>query len=140
MLAAAGAEVTGSSTSRPRCADGQVRTVVGSVGARGVQVPDGGYQGDYIHDLARTIVQDDSAILELPEDRRWSRSGKPVVTAAAEGRPDKSAHFDVWHRTLAHESGAVDRGIEVARGRPRFEQDGAVWLHHGLRRRQGPEC
>ncbi|HPE11534.1 MAG: arginine--tRNA ligase [Actinobacteria bacterium] len=134
VLAAAGAEVTREFYVNDRGVQMDKFGQSLEASARGVQVPDGGYQGDYIHDLARTIVQDDPAILELPEDRRWVAFREAGYALQLQQQKDVldnfRTHFDVWYseRSL-HESGAVDRGMQKLREEGHvFEQDGAVWL------------
>jgi arginyl-tRNA synthetase len=102
--------------------------------ATGKRVPADGYQGDYIHDLARRIVADDPQILDLPEDARWVAFREAGYALQLQQQKDVldhfRTHFDVWYseRSL-HESGAVDRGMEKLREQGHvFELDGAVWL------------
>ncbi len=134
VLAAAGAEVTREFYVNDRGVQMDKFGQSLEASARGAQVPDGGYQGDYIHDLARTIVQDDPAILELPEDRRWIAFREAGYALQLQQQKDVldnfRTHFDVWYseRSL-HESGAVDRGMQKLREEGHvYEQDGAVWL------------
>jgi arginyl-tRNA synthetase len=102
--------------------------------ATGKRVPADGYQGDYIHDLARRIVADDPQILDLPEDARWVAFREAGYALQLQQQKDVldhfRTHFDVWYseRSL-HESGAVDRGMEKLREQGHvFELDGADWL------------
>jgi arginyl-tRNA synthetase len=134
VLAAAGAEVTREFYINDRGVQMDKFGQSLEASARGVQVPDGGYQGDYIHDLARKIVQDDPAILELPEDRRWIAFREAGYALQLQQQKDVldnfRTHFDVWYseRSL-HESGAVDRGMQKLREEGHvYELDGAVWL------------
>ena len=125
VLAAAGAEVTREFYVNDRGVQMDKFGQSLEASARGVQVPDGGYQGDYIHDLARTIVQDDPAILELPRTAGGSRSGKPVTHCNCSSRRTSwttSAHISTSgtpNVPLRVRRGRP-RHAEVARGRPRF--------------------
>jgi arginyl-tRNA synthetase len=87
--------------------------------ALGTAVPDGGYQGAYIDDLAQQIVAAEPTILELGEPARWEAFRERGYELQLQQQKDVldnfNTHFDVWYseRTL-HSSGA--------------EADGALWL------------
>lgn len=102
--------------------------------ALGVPVPEGGYQGGYIHDLARAIAEADPGIVDLPPDERWVAFREAGYALQLQQQKDVldnfRTHFDVWYseRSL-HESGAVDRGMAKLREQGHvFESEGAVWL------------
>ena len=102
--------------------------------AVGEQPPEGGYQGEYIKDLAERIVANDPGILDLPADQRWVAFREAGYALQLQQQKDVldnfRTHFDVWYseRSL-HESGAVDRGMAKLREQGHvFEEDGAVWL------------
>jgi len=102
--------------------------------ALGEEVPEGGYAGEYITDLAVLIRAERPDILTMPRE-------KAIALARDEGyrlqmseiRQTLAAfnvHFDVWfsEREL-HESGAVARAVERLREQGHvYEADGAVWL------------
>lgn len=102
--------------------------------AQGQPVPEDGYHGAYIADLAAAIVAAEPQILDLPDDdqRRAFRE------AAYVRQMDQQkavldlfrTHFDVWYseRTL-HDTGAVERALDRLRAQGHvFEADGATWL------------
>ncbi len=102
--------------------------------AQGRPVPEDGYHGAYIADLAAAIVAAEPQILDLPDDdqRRAFRE------AAYVRQMDQQkavldlfrTHFDVWYseRTL-HDTGAVERALDRLRAQGHvFEADGATWL------------
>ena len=102
--------------------------------AMGTEVPEGGYQGEYVDDLAQQVVAADPAIVELTGDARWEAFREAGYALQLQQQKDTldgfNTHFDVWYseRTL-HSSGAVDRGFEKLREQGHmFEADGAVWL------------
>jgi arginyl-tRNA synthetase len=102
--------------------------------ALGTEVPEGGYQGEYIDTLAQQVVAAEPAIVDLPEDERWVAFREAGYALQLQQQKDVldafGTHFDVWYseRTL-HESGAVERGLEKLRGQGHmFETEGAVWL------------
>jgi len=102
--------------------------------ANGRPVPDDGYHGGYIVDLAAEIVAEHPEFLELPDDEQstaFRESG--YERQLAQQRAVLAlfrTHFDVWASERAlHESGAVERGLEKLRGQGHVvELDGAVWL------------
>lgn len=102
--------------------------------ARGAEPPEGGYQGEYIVELAQRIVAAEPGILELAEDQRWVAFREAGYALQLQQQKDVldhfRTHFDVWYseRTL-HSSGAVDRGMVKLRSQGHvYEADGAVWL------------
>lgn len=102
--------------------------------ALGRAIPENGYQGAYINDLAQMILSEDPAILSLSEDEQVvefrERAYKAQLSQQQQVLEDFGTHFDVWfsERSL-HNSGAVEHGLEKLRGQGHvFEQDGATWL------------
>jgi arginyl-tRNA synthetase len=102
--------------------------------ALGQPVPDDGYHGEYIHEIAREIVAADPGIVELREPQRleaFREAGYQLQLAHQRAVLDTfGTHFDVWYseRSL-HESGAVERAFAKLRELGHvYEADGAVWL------------
>lgn len=102
--------------------------------AFGNPIPEDGYQGEYIADLAKEVVTSDPSITSLPEGARH-----PAFREAAYALQLKDqqrvlntfgTHFDVWfsERSL-HDQGAVEHGLEKLRKQGHvFEEEGAIWL------------
>jgi arginyl-tRNA synthetase len=102
--------------------------------ALGTEVPEGGYQGAYVDDLAQQIVAADPGIVGLPPEERLVAFREAGYALQLQQQKDTldgfNTHFDVWYseRSL-HSSGAVDRGFEKLREQGHmYEADGAVWL------------
>jgi arginyl-tRNA synthetase len=96
--------------------------------ALGNPIPEDGYQGDYIKDLATVVVAQNPGISSLEDFREAAYK----VQLAEQQSVLETFHtkFDVWfsERSL-HQSGAVDHGMDKLREQGHvFEQDGAVWL------------
>ncbi len=96
--------------------------------ATGQPIPEDGYQGNYIADLAKEVVAANPEISTLEEFREAAYK----VQLAQQQRVLETFHtkFDVWfsERSL-HESGAVQHGLEKLRSQGHvFEDAGAVWL------------
>ena len=102
--------------------------------AHGRPVPEDGYHGAYITDLAARIVAEHPDFLELPEDDQMPafREAAYAVQLAQQQQVLElfRTHFDTWYseRSL-HDSGAVERGMVRLREQGHvFELDGATWL------------
>ena len=96
--------------------------------ATGTPIPEDGYQGDYIKDLAKIVVAENPGISSSEDFREAAYK----VQLAEQQSVLETFHtkFDIWfsERSL-HESGAVEHGMEKLREQGHvFEQDGAVWL------------
>jgi arginyl-tRNA synthetase len=128
VLSAAGAEVTREFYINDR---GRQMDLFGQsvqAAATGQPIPEDGYQGDYIADLAREVLATNPAISTTDEFREAAYK----VQLAQQQRVLETFHttFDVWfsERSL-HESGAVEHGLEKLRSQGHvFEEAGAVWL------------
>jgi arginyl-tRNA synthetase len=102
--------------------------------ARGQEVPEGGYRGEYVADLAAAVLEREPGLLELPEDEAVAvaRDSAYEVQLAEVKQvlADFDVHFDVWfsERTL-HDSGAVGSAVERLREQGHvYDSGGAVWL------------
>lgn len=102
--------------------------------ANGRPVPEDGYHGGYILDLAAAIVIARPGITDLPDDEQLVAFREAAYALQLKQQQQVLAlfrtHFDVWfsERSL-HESGAVERGMVKLREQGHvFEQEGAIWL------------
>jgi arginyl-tRNA synthetase len=102
--------------------------------ALGRPVPQDGYHGDYIHDLARRVVEENPHILDLPEGERLVAFREAGYKIQLGVQQDQLASFrtvfDVWYseRSL-HEADRVTHGLEKLRAQGHlFEADGALWM------------
>ena len=102
--------------------------------ALGLPVPADGYHGDYVADLARTIVEEEAGILDLPPAERLVAFREAGYRLQLQEQKDQLAAFhtvfDVWfsERQL-HEDGKVEHGLEVLDKQGHlFEADGALWM------------
>jgi arginyl-tRNA synthetase len=102
--------------------------------ANGLLIPEGGYQGAYISDLAQNIVREDPQILMLPSSEQLiefrERAYKAQLLDQQRVLDIFGTKIDVWfsERTL-HTSGAVTHGLDKLREQGHvFELDGATWL------------
>ena len=115
---------------------GQIDQLGASVAAlrRGEAVPEDGYRGDYVEELAAAVPDDVWASATAPGTDtsnilgRWAASRvRSTIEASLERL---GVHFDVWTTEASlHEQGWVERAVERLRERGHvYEQDGAVWF------------
>ena len=134
VLSAAGAQVTREFYINDR---GNQMDLFGKsveAAALGQPIPEDGYQGDYINDLADVVVNENPKIKELAADTRhesFREAAYKVQLAQQQGVLDTfKTHFDVWfsERSL-HEAGAVEHAVEKLRTQGHvFDSEGAIWL------------
>lgn len=134
VLSAAGAAVTREFYINDRGNQMDLFGVSVRAAALGQSIPENGYQGEYINDLAQIILSEDPGILTLSEDEQLvefrERAYKVQLLQQQSVLENFGTHFDVWfsERSL-HESGAVEHGLEKLRAQGHvFELDGAIWL------------
>ena len=134
LLGAAGADVTREFYVND--AGAQMDRFGGSILARltGGEIPEGGYQGEYVADLAAQVKAERPDVLDLPADEALAVCrdvGYRLQLAETQALLERfGVHFDVWfsERSL-YTSGAVTAAIDRLREQGHvFEQDGAVWL------------
>ncbi len=111
-------------------AGGQIRLFGESIAARisGAEIPEGGYQGSYVTDLAEQLAEEG---ITATEGEQLARRGVELMRESIEASLGRfRVHFDTWfsERSL-HESGAIEEGIEVVRaGGMTYESEGALWM------------
>ena len=137
VLEAAGAEVTREFYINDR---GNQMDLFGAsieAAALGKPIPEDGYQGEYIADLAARIVADRPEIVELPADERlvaFREAGYAVQLKDQQDQLDAfNTHFDVWfserslHEDTSH--GSVTDTLKGLQDKGHlFEADGALWM------------
>jgi arginyl-tRNA synthetase len=102
--------------------------------ARGQAVPEDGYGGEYIHEIARAVSALQPEAASLPDDEAQEvYRGLGVAMMFDEIRADLHAFgvdFDVYfHENSLHESGAVEKAIaRLTEMGNTYEADGALWL------------
>ncbi len=102
--------------------------------ALGEPVPDDGYAGTYIAEIADRIVAGHPEATGLPREQAQELF-RSVGVDLMFGEIKRSLHdfgvdFDVYfHENSLHDSGAVERAVARLREQGRiYESDGAVWL------------
>ncbi|HEX2753922.1 MAG TPA: arginine--tRNA ligase [Candidatus Limnocylindrales bacterium] len=101
---------------------------------RGEPIPDDGYHGAYVEDLAHDLPDEVLAAAEQPGAEaadvvgRWAAAR---VRAGIEASLERlGVHFDVWKSEGSlHTEGWVERAVQRLRGGGHvYEQDGAIWF------------
>jgi arginyl-tRNA synthetase len=102
--------------------------------ALGRAVPEDGYHGAYVHDLARLVVAENPHIVDLPEGERtvaFREAGyKLQLTQQQQQLSAFRTDFDIWYseRSL-HDGDRVAHSLERLREQGHlFEADGALWM------------
>ena len=102
--------------------------------AMGQPIPEDGYKGEYIADLAKAVLAQNPEITALADDARliaFRESAYQLQLKDQQRVLDTfKTHFDVWfsERSL-HDGGSVEHGVDKLRSQGHvFEVDGATWL------------
>nr|WP_239523075.1 arginine--tRNA ligase [Geodermatophilus normandii] len=102
--------------------------------ALGRPVPEDGYQGDYVGEVAARVVAEEPGLLERPEDEQVAGFAERGVAAMVADIRSTLEGFGVRYDTFfsertLHESGALEKAVATLREQGHvFEADGAVWL------------
>jgi arginyl-tRNA synthetase len=134
VLSAAGADVTREFYINDRGAQMDKFGASLEASAAGRPVPEDGYHGDYVHELARAIASDHPEFAELPADERvvaFREEGyRRQLIEQRQQLEEFRTVFDVWssERSL-HDDDRVKHGIERLREAGHvFEAEGALWM------------
>lgn len=97
-------------------------------------VPENGYQGEYIKDLAQEVVKGNAGIKEMAPGERVKAFREAAYKLQLKDQQRVlevfNTNFDVWfsERSL-HDQGAVEHGVAKLRKQGHvFENEGAIWL------------
>jgi arginyl-tRNA synthetase len=91
--------------------------------ARGDTVPEDGYQGEYVAELAAQI---ENAAEREPEELAFA-GGRLMIERIKATLERYRVHFDVWFSERSLHDGAIERAIEQA-GDNVYRSEGALWL------------
>ncbi|QPK94492.1 arginine--tRNA ligase [Actinomyces sp. zg-332] len=108
--------------------------------AKGLEAPEDGYGGQYIHDIAQQIKIDyqrdlGTSVLDITDDEELlevfrSRGVTLMFDEIKKSLHDFGVDFDVYfHEDSLHESGRVDKAVEILRSQGVIkDEDGAIWV------------
>jgi len=128
VLSAAGAKVTREFYINDRGRQMELFGQSVQAAATGKPIPEDGYQGNYINDLAKEVLATNPGATTVEDFREAAY--KVQLSQQQRVLETFNTHFDVWfsERSL-HESGAVEHGLVKLREQGHvFEEAGAVWL------------
>jgi len=104
-----------------------------SVG-RAAEIPDGGYHGRYLEEMAQSVLASETGLADRPAAEGIARC-RALVLAAQRVEQDQlladfGVHFEVFTSEQAmYDSGKVRRALEhLEQAGLTFEQDGALWF------------
>jgi arginyl-tRNA synthetase len=99
------------------------------------EVPEGGYQGGYIAELAEEIAGEiGQAVIDLPQEdrrRRLAEEGMGRALAGIRATLQRlGVRFDTWfHESTLHAERRIEETIELLRRADlAYEKDGAIWF------------
>jgi len=102
---------------------------------REAEIPEGGYQGSYMVDLAEEIAADaGDGFLTLPPEERRARLGdegmRRELDAIRATLDRMGVRIDNWfHETTLRAEGRIEQAIQLLKDRElAYEKDGAVWF------------
>ena len=102
--------------------------------AEGTEVPEDGYHGAYVSELAAQVAERNPGLGALPHEEAVALAREEGYTLQLAELQEVLAafnvHFDVWfsERNL-HDSGAVESAVERLRAQGHvYDEGGAVWL------------
>ena len=134
VLSAAGANVTREFYINDRGNQMELFGQSVEAAALGLPIPEDGYQGVYIADLATQVVNENPQITQLEGQARrdaFREAAYKVQLAQQQGVLETfNTRFDIWfsERSL-HDAGAVEHGVEKLRKQGHvFDSEGAIWL------------
>ena len=102
--------------------------------ARGAPIPDDGYAGEYVAEIARAVVQKQPGVLEEPEDQArevFRVEGIALMFDQIKASlTEFGVHFDrYFNEKELHDRGELDAALARLRAEGHvYEADGAVWL------------
>ncbi len=102
---------------------------------REAAVPEDGYQGDYVIDMAQELVRSEGGrYLEMPREERlaafYEYSLKHIVAGHQRDMEAFGVRFDTWfYESSLYERNEVEAAIEALKSRGHtYEAEGALWL------------
>jgi arginyl-tRNA synthetase len=102
--------------------------------AQGEPVPEDGYGGQYIHDIAAAVVAKRPDVLDQPDEKAQEvfrfEGVEMMFEEIKKSLHDFGVDFDVFfHEDSLHKSGAVQRAVaRLGELGNTYEKDGALWL------------
>lgn len=106
------------------------------LGEKGLEIPEGGYKGEYLIDLARTLIDEKGDYyLKLNSSERLAKFKQIAVSRIVDWQKSTlkrfGVHFDVWtSEKEIRDSGKPDNIMRVFSEREYiYKKDGAIWFN-----------
>jgi arginyl-tRNA synthetase len=134
LLTASGARVTREYYFND--AGAQIDRFAGSLAAVGTgrPVPEGGYVGDYVREIAGAVVAANPSVVDQPEEKQLeifrAEGVQLMLDSIKRSLAEFGAEFDVWFsEATLHANGEIVEAVTRLREQGHvYEADGAVWL------------
>ncbi len=99
------------------------------------EVPEDGYQGEYLIDIAQQLhAEHGAALLDQPDEFFGDYAKNCLLKLIQHTLKSYGIHFDVWfsEKTL-HDTGAINHALKYLNAQGYlYEQDGAIWFKSTL--------
>ncbi len=99
-----------------------------------IQFPEDHYQGAYIRDIARKLLEEDPHFLSLPEEEALEKAKRFALKEILEGikkdLADFGVEYDVWFsEKVLYETGEIEKALGLLREKGfLYEKEGAIWF------------
>ena len=99
------------------------------------EIPEGGYHGEYLKDVAQSILDAKPDLAEMPDEERIAYLRGAAIESIVAGQKAALERFGVrhdrwFHETELAEAGAVEEVLEKLKASGEtYEKEGATWLH-----------
>lgn len=113
-----------------RSVDARYRQLLGE----SVSVPEDGYQGEYLIDLAKEVIADHGdSLQQMTEEERAATLGRlgveKVLSAQKHSMEQFGVKFDCWFPESTLHPESIEEALKALKaGGHTYEKDGAVWL------------
>jgi arginyl-tRNA synthetase len=106
-----------------------VRARLAEIRGEGAAVPEGGYRGEYVIELARHLYEEGEIRGDEGDERLAAAAAEFIVTWQKKDLSDFAVNFDRWFRenSLYPDDVEAAKRLAAARGAT-YEKDGALWL------------
>jgi len=99
-------------------------------GGKGAEIPGGGYQGEYVLDIARAWLENDPVIESTTDETTGGWAAGWMLSRQKDQLERFRVNFDCWYKEAAlYSDGSVQTAIEKMRDSGlTYQKDGALWF------------
>src|SRR5699024_4614833 len=99
---------------------------------REVELPEGGYEGEYIWDVARALIEEhDNALMDEEEITVFKEKAEEMIFEEIQSTLNRmNIHMDsFFNEQEVYDDGSIDKVIETFRNKNlAYDKDGATWF------------